>query len=278
MKDIIRDQENILRPISGALHYSVGTQRQELTSLRAQMPNPDSTNLFEWYRKDAKFRETYHKAMNYALISGLKWAGSRNLESNFAGITFENIAFVVCALKENSSGIVVLSSTRTSELFKYLYPNAHRVNFSFREDSLGGNLSIPDGIGIDASDLTGNTILNIYEYTLSQKKVVFDEKYDSFQKKKRNFPELFGAANLVFVVPKSAILPNVNASDIRFIQTNFTRSDFREFIVDVYCNYTVSDDVATLEEIEGWTKVPRSGKLQKSKVDRTSRRFLSGIK
>ena len=278
MKDRIRNRENTPSQIIEAMHDIVGTQRQELRSLEAQIPDPDSINLFDWYKKDGRFSHTYHEAMGYTLIPGLNLAGSRNLEDNFAGITFENIAFTVCALKENSNGIVVLSPKRTNQLFKYFYPNAPRVDFAFREDSLGGDASIPDGIGIDESDLKDNTILNIYEYTLSGKKEVFDEKYDVFKKKKRNFPQLFSNASLVFVLPKSAVLPNVNANDIRFIQTNFTRSDFRDFMVEVYCKYTAGDDIATLKEIEDWGKTPHSGDLQNNQLDRTMKFFFAGMK
>ena len=277
MKEGIRNGEKIPRQVNEALHDFAGAQRQELRSLKAQIPDPDSINLFEWYKKDGRFGDTYHTAMGYALVPGLNWAGSRNLEENFAGITFENIAFTVCALKENSNGIVVLSPTRTKELFKYVYPNAPRVDFPFREDSLGGDASVPNGIGTDESDLTDNTILNIYEYTLSGKKQVFDEKYDLFKQKKRKFPQIFPNASLVFVVPKSAILPNVNASNIRFMETNFTRSDFNDFMTEIYCNYTVRDDIPTLETVKGWKGIPSLEASRNNELNRTCRYFFDGI-
>ena len=278
MKESIRNGEKIPRQISEALHDFVGMQRQELRSLEAQIPNPDSINLFNWYKKDNRFSDTYHTAMGYALIPGLNLAGSRNLEDNFAGITFENIAFTVCALKENSNGIIVLSPTRTKELFKYVYPNAPRVDFAFREDSLGGDAHVPDGIGIDESDLKHNTILNIYEYTLSGREEVFREKYDLFRTKKRKFPQLFSNASLVFVVPRSAVLPDVNASDIRFMETNFTRWNFRDFMVEAYRKYKADNDVATLEEIEDWGQMPSSGNLQNNQLNRTMSYFFAAMK
>lgn len=278
MKDRMQNRESTPRQISEALHYLVGTQRQELESLKAQILDPDSINLFEWYKKDERFRATYHEAMGYALIPGLNLAGSRNLEDNFAGITFENIAFTVCALKENSNGIIVLSTTRTNQLFKYFYPSASRVDFAFRKDSLAGPVSVPDGIGIKDSDLKDNAIFNIYEYTLSGREEVFRAKYDFFRTKKRNFPQLFSTANLVFVLPKRAILPNVNASDVRFIQTNFTHSDFRDFMVEVYYKYQVTDDVATLKEVEGWKSMQPLGNLGRKHVDPTMRYFFAGMK
>ena len=274
MKDRMQNRESTSSQISEAMHNLVGVQRQELRSFEVQIPDPDSINLFEWYKKDARFSRTYHQALGYALIPSLNLAGSRSLEDNFAGITFENIAFTVCALKENSNGIIVLSPTGTNQLFKYLYPNARRVDFAFREDLLGDDASVPDGIGIKESDLKHNTIFNIYEYTLSQKREVFDEKYDSFKKKKRNFPKLFATANLVFVLPKSAILPDINGSDIRFMETNFTRSDFRDFMAEVYHKYKVADGIATLREIEGWGKMPSSGDL----VNRTMKFFFAAMK
>lgn len=278
MKESIQNRENTHSQIREALYGLIGAQRQELGSLKAQIPDPDSINLFDWYKKHGRFSHTYHEAMGYALIHGLNLAGSRNLEDNFAGITFENIAFTVCALKENSNGIIVLSPTRTKELFKYVYPNAPRVNFAFREDSLGGDASTPDGIGIKESDLTGDPTLNIYEYTLSEKKEVFDEKYDVFKQKKRKFSQLFSNASLVFVLPKSTILPDVNASDIRFIETNFTRWDFRDFMVEVYHKYKVDNDIATLKEMEGWRRMSPLGDLQKTKVNRTMKSFFAGMK
>lgn len=278
MKESIQNRENTLKEISEALHGLVGAQKIELGSIEAQIPDPDSINLFEWYKKDGRFTHTYHAAMGYALIPGLNSVGDRNLAGNFAGVTFENIAFIVCALKEKSNGITVLSPRRTNELFKHLYPNARRFDFPFREDSLGGDISIPDGIGIDESDLTGNTISNIYEFTLSRTEKVFDGKYDFFRKKKRNFPKLFSNTSLVFVLPKSATLPNGNGSDIRFIETNFTRSDFNDFMFDICCNYRAGDNIATLEEIEGWRKTPPLGDLANSRVDRTTKYFLAGMK
>lgn len=277
MKESIQNRESTPSQISEALHDLVGAQRKELESLEAQIPDPDLINLFDWYKKDVRFRNTYHQAMGYALIPGFNSAGSHTLENNFAGITFENIAFIVCALKENGNGIIVLSPTRAKELFKYFYPNAPRVDFPFREDSLGGDVSIPDGIGTNESDLD-NTILSIYEYTLSGREEVFKEKYDFFRTKKRNFPQLFSNASLVFVVPKTTIWPNLNASDIRFIQTNFTRPDFRDFMVEVFHKYKVGDDVATLKEIEGWREMPPSGDLQNHKLDRTMKSFFAGMK
>lgn len=280
MKESIRNGEKIPRQISEALHDLVGTQRQELRSLEAQIPNPDSINLFNWYKKDGRFSDTYHKAMGYALIPGLNLKGSRNLKDNFAGITFENMAFTVCALKENSNGIIVLSPTRTKELFKYVYPNAPRVDFAFREDSLGGDAHVPDGIGIDESDLTDNTILNlyIYEYTLSERKELFDVKYDFFKQKKRKFPQLFSNASLVFVLPRSGVLPNVSASDIRFMETNFTRWNFKDFMAEVYRKYKVDNDVATLKEMEDWGQMPPSGNLQNDQLNRTMKYFFAAMK
>lgn len=275
MKEI-RQKENSLRVAHGEIpHHLADEQREELENLKSQIPNPDSINFFDWYRKDDRFRNTYHTAMGYALLPSLNRMG--NLENNFAGHTFEEIAYIFCALKETRDGVTVLSPERTNQFFKYLYPNAPRVKFPFREDSLGGDSTAPDGIGIDELDPTNNTVRNIYEYTLSGKEDEFREKYTFFRERKHKFPQVFANASLVFVVPKSLRMPEVTASDIRFIETTFTRHDFRNFMLDVYDTYKVSEDTATLKQIEEWRIMQPSGDLEKMKIDSTWRHFFAGM-
>ena len=219
-------------------------EREEFMKLRrAQIPTPKDRGdqLFRWYEASDRFEQLKRERMNYNGQSERELEGKGR--HDFAGEVFEDIARDAFGLQQQGRRIFISQQKEMLDFWKNLYPNARVIHKPLEKDTLLG-VSVPDGLIVNQSivnqpiwsELSIVSIVGIVECTLSEKVEVFLEKHNSFISKQKNFPSLFGRANLVFVIPETSsgslndIKNNIGDSSVRFVQMPFDRTRFRFFI------------------------------------------------
>lgn len=159
-----------------------------------------------------------------------------SLRMKMAGSIFEYIAYRCMEEEmENTDTGVLLSPSRTFEFFKHLYPFYFEASDVFGKKTIMG-ISVPDGLLVDTSNEDEYTLPKTYEYTSAREERIFQDKYNFFLRMKKNLPQVFENASLVFVVPKfSSRLPNVGRSNIvKFEELPFDHFQFSEFLNDSF--------------------------------------------
>ena len=231
------------------LHNLVIEQHEELQN--GQFPHCYSHNrksLLEAYLGSERFEQAYNATRNYLLMPRTD-KELEEIRKRFAGRLYEDLAYIFMANEEFQSG-VILSPERAFEFYRAMYPNKDIIEHPFGSNSLKG-ISVPDGIAVRENEGI-DSIVGVCEYTLSGHRGIFQDKYEWFNARKRNFPGLFSNAQLLFVVPnKTSLLGAAKGrNQVRFNKMPFTHEQFRNFIDKVYCYLAPEDMDATLAEIQ----------------------------
>lgn len=231
------------------LHDLVIEQHKELQN--GQFPHcygHNKNSLLEAYLGSERFEQAYNAARNYLLMPRTD-KKLEEFKGIFTGRMYEDLAYIFMANTELQSG-VILSPERAFEFYRAMYPNKDIIQHPFGSNSLKG-ISVPDGITVRENDGI-ESIVGVCEYTLSGHRDIFPNKYKRFNARKRDFPELFSNAHLLFVVPtKAGLLRAAKRRDeVRFDKMPFTHEQFRNFVDKVYYKLAPEDMDATLAEIQ----------------------------
>jgi len=231
------------------LHDLVIEQRGELQSEQFQPISIESRKcILDEFKKSKRFRQVFNEATNY-VFSHIINGNRKKVMEKFAGKLFQDLAYHFLASKQLSYH-TLLSPEKTLEFYKKLYPTKPEVKHIFRLTSLDG-ISVPDGMLIEErGDI--EYVIAICEYTLAGNEQKFKAKDTGFSIDKKNFEQLFGDANLLFVMPKGYYDGTMRNTGIEIVQMPFTHKQFRNFFDGIYKHYQLSpiEGCATLLDIQ----------------------------
>lgn len=232
------------------LHSLVERQRAILIGVPTRSPDflENRKSLFAWLKSSEDFRRLYGELQKLCVVPRSS-EQIKKVRSFFAGALYQLICERLLSLQQYPSR-VVLPHEPTLEFLGRLYSSVPRVHFPFDEDTLSG-ISVPDSLVVESNGV--DRVVGIVEFSLSGLMSHFETKNVGFEILKTNFPDVFGDAEKIFILPKGGSLKKRTVgSGFGVIETPVTHGQFRNFAEGIFKHYQMTEDSATINDILDW--------------------------
>ena len=141
----------------------------------------------------------------------------------------------------------LLTGEGVLEVYRALHPRAKLVKRPYGQSSLTG-VSVSDGL-----KFVGGEVETVIEATFTGIPSHFETKHTGFQIEKRLSPEVFGNSRLLFIVTSNPPIPDyiVRDEDVDVLELRaLTRSEFWDYVQELYKRYLLYEDSASLLKIQ----------------------------
>lgn len=210
-------------------------------------------SLLSKFKKSPPFLDLYREAFAFHLMPHSSDELHR-FSQRFRGALFEKLAFMFVREAEIFPRKPLSPQETWQYFYNRLFPNARIVHHLFSSYSL--NIPVPDGICFQ--DRKRESVSQVLEYTLSGNPSIFKSKVKAFVQYREEFSDVFGDAELIFVVPKIRTERLIRAGDASFVHLPINRRQFDNLTNEVYQHLRPGDnDQAALADVQKRTNEQR---------------------
>lgn len=185
-------------------------------------------------------------------------AGLDYISSAYKGALFQLASYEACRPLFQESGLMLLSENATSDFEEYISGRRKRRDIFHQEAVTHYSL---DGLVVKMDTNKNVSVEYGIEYTLNNlgkergymdvtQNMYAVKKIAQWQAQQQAFPEIFGKAKLLFVVPQDTPIPNRFKDEILVKEMPFNRDQFTQWMHRRLLQYRDIHDAPTLPELQ----------------------------